>query len=725
MHMIKTRKPITALVLLAAALVPLWTSHCVYAAENGKFTIDGTESLQIDYEKRVFQGTGNIVIRDGDLELTGELLIYDQQKQELYLEGNVTFTKGDTYMEGESLVYNVVEERGEFVKARAQMVSGNIDGPVFVFGEHLQIDSGDYSIHDGIVSTCDLTEPHYHLAVKQIEVYPGDKMIIRGVRFYEGKLPLFYWPYLVIPLDERYSDMDFSLPEIGYNETDGYYFKHRYNYSLSSNANGALIYEYYTRKGLGLGVDHKYSHAALGSGGIAFYFLPFAASKYLLGQFSHTFETDNISFSTTNSYSQQQLGTGMEQNTASSTSLVYRDANTRLSAELKYGLETKGSESSRTWSAGGSWHEQLLPNWSLDLSSKAVGKGETTTYDHLAETTYTYGSHRFNLAVQQKYNPDLLNGTTPPTWKSLNRLPEFTWQWSNPKLSGLTFPGRFQLSAGRFEEYPSKVATWRVVPAVELFSRSWRSDFGTTLTYSGNVSASFYGTGQSLGVAYGRLGLTQKLSDSLSLTANYYKRFVWGETPFRFDAQTAQDLLRGTLRYTRRPWTITVNTGYDLLKDKFETLRTQINFSSAAQPVTAAVTLNYDLNNKRFGDLSGNINYRPQDDWTFSFGVVYNIANQQLKRINGKVQFDLTETVKLSYDLNYEPGKTPALKQSKLVLTFDMHCRKFEMSYDQVRQDFRVQYSINAFPKLPIGYSTQEGIRFFKLEDLKDLIEHE
>lgn len=725
MHTYKNRKPIVLLILLAAALTPLLAGFPVCAADNDKITIEGTEFLEMDLEALLFRGSGNITVKGENLELTGDKLVYDEQNQLLFLEGNVTLSQGDAYMEGESLVYNIAEERGEIVNGTSYLISEKIEGTVFVYGEHLRIDSGDYFIEDGRISACDLSEPHYHLAVKKIDIYPGEKMVIHGVRFYEGKMPLFYWPYLVIPLDDRY-DEDFTLPEIGYNAEDGYYFKHRYKYHLSPNAHGSLIYEYYTRKGLGLGVDHKYDHDTLGGGGIALYLLPFAASKYFVGQLQHEYEAEGIRFSTNNSYTRQYVDQVLEQNIASSTSVSYQAGGTRLTASFNYGLERKGEESSRTWSASGSWRQQLLPNWMLDLSSKAVAKDETTTYDHLAETSYTYNNHRFSLAVQQKYNPDLLDEAAAPTWKSLNRLPEVTWQWTNPSLLGLSFPGRFQLSAGRFEEYPSGVATWRVVPALELFSRSWRSDFGTTVTYSGNVSSSFYGSGQSLNAAYGRVGITQKLTDTTSVTANYYKRLVWGETPFRFDRQTAQDLLRGTLRYTKRPWTVTVNTGYDFLKDRYETLRTQVNFSSATEPVTAGITLNYDINNRRFGDLSANINYKPKSDWVFSLGVVYNIQNKQWKRINGKIQFDLAEDVSLSYDLNYEPTKASnKLKQGKLTVTFDLHCRKLEMSYDQVRKEFRVQYSINAFPKLPIGYSTQEGIRFFKIEDLKDLIGNE
>ena len=732
----KIQKPIVPLMVLAVFLMPglilagfINLNHTVYAAEaeasaaEEPVTIKGSEFLRWDPDQKLFYGSGDIVITFDDLYLTGDQFFWDQQKNELYLEGNVTLSQGDAYMEGESLVYNIANEQGEFGKPRTQLVSEKINGPIFVFGDQMQISSGDYFLHDGIVSTCDLSEPHYHLAVNKIEVYPGQKMVIYGVRFYEGKLPLFYWPYLVIPLDERYEDLDFSLPEIGYNPTDGYYIKNRYNYHLSPNAYGSLLYDYYTRKGLGLGVDHHYRHDEFGDGAVAFYLLPFAASKYLLAQIAHEYKSDNISFSTTNSYLRQYEEAVLTQDTVSSTSFAYQTGTTRVTADLNYVLERKASENSKAWSASGSLHQQILPAWYLELSSKVVAKDETRTYDHLAETTYTYDNHRFNLAFQQKYNPDVLSGSAAPTWKSMNRLPELTWQWSNPSLPGLSFPGRFQLSVGRFKEYPANVTSWRLASSLELFSRSWRSDFGTTITYSGNVSASFYDSGQSLRAAYGRVGVTQKLTDTTSLTANYYKRLVWGETPFRFDQQNPQDLLRGTFRFTKRPWTITINTGYDFLRDRYETLRTQVNFNSAAQPVTARMTLNYDLNNRRFGDWSGNVTYRPQSDWTFNLGVVYNIKDQKLKRINGKILFDLTETIKLSYDLNYEPAKTPKLRQGKLVLTFDLHCRKLEMSYDQVREEFRVQYSINAFPKLPIGYSTQEGIRFFKLEDLQDLIE--
>lgn len=708
------------LVSMLAVLVSFGTAA---ADSQLPITIEGADLARWDYKQQLLYASGSVILAVDDLLLKGDSLLWDMEKQELYLEGSVRLEQGDAYLEGESLIYNVDQAQGKFVKPRTELVSEKIEGPIFVFSDHVEIDSDSYLMDKGVLTTCDLSEPHYHLAVNKLEIYPGNKMVIRGVRFYEGKLPLFYWPYLVLPLDGRYDDFDFTLPEIGYNARDGYYIKNRYNYYFSSNAHGALLYDYYTRQGLGLGVNHNYRHELLGEGEMAFYTLPFATSKYLAAQLQHKFTADNFSFVTKNSYARQYQGAALKQDSSSSTSLSYQTDKMRLNGSFNYRLNQKEADKTSAWTASGAWRQLLSTNWDLNASSKIMAADDTKVYDYLLETNYRLNNHSLNLAVQQKYNPDLLDENKVPAWSSVNRLPELSWRWQNPTVAGVSIPGRIQLSLGKFSEYPSGVTSWRLAPYAELLTQSWRSDHGTTLTLSGNVSGYFYDTGQNQQALYGRLGLIQQLSENTRITANYYKRFVWGETPFKFDQLKQEDQLSGTFRYSKQPFTLVLSSGYNFLTQRFNNLLTQISYSSAAEPVTVNFVANYDLNNHRFGDLSGSISYRPQADWVFNLGAVYNVSNQALKWVNGKIVFDLSETVRLSYDLIYEPEKTQKLQTGKLVLTFDLHCRELKFSYDQVREEFKVQYSINAFPKLPIEISSKEGISFFELEDLKDLFE--
>ena len=78
--------------------------------------------------------------------------------------------------------------------------------------------------------------------------------------------------------------------------------------------------------------------------------------------------------------------------------------------------------------------------------------------NYLAETTYTRGSQTFGLAVEQKYNPDLLEEGDTPNWHSVNRSPELFWRLTSPRISGTILPVRLELKAGHYHEFPSDTA---------------------------------------------------------------------------------------------------------------------------------------------------------------------------------------------------------------------------------------------------------------------------
>ncbi len=706
------------LLFLALALILFAPSS---AAELAPVTVEGYDYIRWDPESQLFYAAGRVEVGFDDTLLTGDNLIWDLDNQELLLEGNVSLEQGDAYFYGEHLVYNVAENKGEFVNVTTRLVSENVVGPVFVTGDHISIDSDDYLLEEGKVTTCDLTTPHYHLAVKKIEIYPGNKMVIRNVIYYEGNIPLFFWPYLAIPLDGRFDDWNFAFPEVGYSNDGGYYIKTRYNYFLNQNGYGALLFDYFTRKGLGLGIDHKYNYSSIGEGELAVYGMPFDESKYFIGQLQHQFSNDIFRINTRNSYVSEVRSDILEQNMVTATTLALSGENWRLNGNLNYNLALKNGVGDSNWTAGANWNQQIIPNLVLDASTKMVVKDQSQTYDHLAELSYRYERHRFNLAFQQKYNPDLLEEGKTATWRSIDRIPEFTWQWYSPEFANYTFPGRWQVSLGHFSEYPSGTSSWRLVPLVELFSQSWRSDFGTTISYSGDLSGHFYQDQISQQSAYGRVNLTQQITNDLRLTGTYSKRMVWGETPFSFDRQNEQDMLSGTIRYAKRPFTILLSGGYNFITERYNNLTAQVSYNPHST-LSTSLSAAYNLNDKSFGNLTGRISYRPQPDWVFDLNAVYHIGNQRIGQVNGKISFDLTETLNLSYDLSYDPTRNQQLRRGELVLTFDLHCRQLMMSYNQVSEEFRVQYSINAFPKLPIGVSSTEGISLFKMEDLQDVL---
>lgn len=711
--------------ILFVILALIFVAGLVFAESQYPFKLLGADFGRWDFNKKLFYAEGKIKLEFDDLLLSGDVLIWDMNKQELHLQGNTVMQQNDQVIRGESLVYNTDTSQGELVQGAAELTAEKIEGPIFVFSDSIRIDGDNYHLHSGRLSTCDQSQPHYYLTVKSIHVYPGNKLIMHNVIFYEFGLPLFYWPYLVIPLDDRYDNVDFSLPEIGYDYTDGsYYIKNRYNYYFSEIAHGSILFDYYTRRGLGLGVDHNYVHSLIGTGKFFIYGFPFAENKDITAYVDHqySYAVPHLNLKTNNKYLWKDDDGVVSQSGSGYVSAVYQQENLRASGSLNYDMAQEGdNERAVTWSAAAGWNQKLAPNWQLNASSNTkTTKEQQRTIDHLVETNYHIKNHTFNLALQQKYNPDILDADKKAVWTSINRVPEFTWQWQNPGYKDQVLRGRFELSIGNFTEYPSGTNSIRVLPRLELYSQSWRSDFGTTISYSGGAAGYFYQSNQSQQLIHGCINLSQKLSNKIYLSAVYNKRFVWGDSPFKFDKQSPQDKLTGSITYTKQPLTISLRTGYNFLEQEFDSLNPRVTINNS-QGLISSLSASYDLNNKKFSTLTGRFDYSPYEDLVIGLGGTYNINSDRLTKYDGKISFDLTEKIKLNYNVMYDVSKASKFSKGELVVVVDLHCRKLKFTYNHVKPEFKIQYSINAFPKLPIGYGS-EGFSFFEMKDLQEVI---
>ena len=90
-------------------------------------------------------------------------------------------------------------------------------------------------------------------------------------------------------------------------------------------------------------------------------------------------------------------------------------------------------------------------------------------------------------------------------------------------------------------------------------------------------------------------------------------------------------------------------------------------------------------------------------------------------RIDAKLQFNLTDTVSISYTAIYRP-RLDTFTEGRFSLTKELHCRDITLSYDQVKRQVWFQYRIKAFPTMPIRLGgTDQGL-LFDFEGLQDLM---
>ncbi len=170
-------------------------------------------------------------VQADDFVVHGDDFYYDSVTGEARLTGDV---------HGEFMAFNFIADEITVVGEEGQ--------------EEIFREDSDIEMWESQLTGCDFDKPHYYFSSPHLTIYPGDRIIGRHVVFWEldGRLPLFYWPYLVIYLDEREQRL---LPDVGFHTDRGFFLRSRYRYLLAGAYPGALLLDYYTRSGPGIGFE--------------------------------------------------------------------------------------------------------------------------------------------------------------------------------------------------------------------------------------------------------------------------------------------------------------------------------------------------------------------------------------------------------------------------------------------------------------------------------------
>ena len=128
----------------------------------------------------------------------------------------------------------------------------------------------------------------------------------------------------------------------------------------------------------------------------------------------------------------------------------------------------------------------------------------------------------------------------------------------------------------------------------------------------------------------------------------------------------------------------------------------------------------FDLNSMELTRVVPMVEYK-KDQFDLRLAVRYHPTDQVLERLDARFTLPVGTTWLVSYDSIYEPLKQ-AFSKGSVSITKDLHCRELRLSYDHVGKSVALQYTIKAFPTLPIGWDSQGGLSLFDLEDVADLV---
>ena len=242
-------------------------THLSYAAgeeENPVREIQVVaDDLQYQKENKTIVATGNVVVTHGAVQLSADRAEINVETKAAKADGHVVIhdrTAGGV-LSGETGSYNFDTAQGSFPKGRFYRF------PWYGKGERLEQKEQNVIVaHDVVITSCDLSKPHYDVKAQKATLYPEDKIIATNVVFRILEIPVFWWPYLIIPLNQP-----FGYISPGYSDEFGGFMMVGKGFSINKNINGRLLFDWYSKRGFGFGAETKYKFDRLGAGEIKIY----------------------------------------------------------------------------------------------------------------------------------------------------------------------------------------------------------------------------------------------------------------------------------------------------------------------------------------------------------------------------------------------------------------------------------------------------------------------
>jgi hypothetical protein len=222
------------------------------------------DTVEYSTETKDFTASGNVVVISKTTRLICDKLTLNSVTKDCQAQGHVRMEDKQGVIEGAALTYNFLTKKGVILDSNFRA------NPYFGKEEKLtKVSDEEFAVYRGYITTCDYDNPHFCMKSKRINFFPADKVQIRDVMFYAGKIPLLYLPQYTRSLKEPMMKVQ-VMP--GKSRDWGPYFLSAWYYSLTEDLRGRIYLDYRSDLGIAEGVGVNYDTQGQGKGDFKFYY---------------------------------------------------------------------------------------------------------------------------------------------------------------------------------------------------------------------------------------------------------------------------------------------------------------------------------------------------------------------------------------------------------------------------------------------------------------------
>ena len=214
---------------------------------------DGTVLLLSDSQSRItktlYRAEGHIKITFQDMVATGDEAQYDMDTREGFITGHVRFSQKDQWLTCSRAEFNFDSQTGIFYDA-----SGYTDRQFLIRG-HTIIKTGPntYSTEDSFVTACQDKRPKWLFQSSRMNIKVDSTARMHNTIFRIKGIPVFYFPYLVVPMEKKERSSGFMPFHTGTSTTKGRVLSEGYYQTLGQSADATLYGDYFSLRGLAIG----------------------------------------------------------------------------------------------------------------------------------------------------------------------------------------------------------------------------------------------------------------------------------------------------------------------------------------------------------------------------------------------------------------------------------------------------------------------------------------
>lgn len=222
--------------------------------EGGEAPVEITSEGLNEFRGGIATAEDNVVIRYRQDVAYADRLVYNAETKTAILKGNVRIYTDSNFYRGDVIIFNF--DTKELTSADFRLS----DYPAFVAAdEAVTLGTNHYKLTNAFFTTDNREDPAWRVRAGTIDIYPGNRVSLKNLTMYVGRIPVLWLPYFVQSLEDDAPGYDVAF---GQDSRSGFFVLNSFNFVPAQDLRASLLFDVRSKRGFAGGAELKWDKNA-------------------------------------------------------------------------------------------------------------------------------------------------------------------------------------------------------------------------------------------------------------------------------------------------------------------------------------------------------------------------------------------------------------------------------------------------------------------------------